>query len=79
MNQFTYGVTGSTLAGLRSNNPYAMQAAQNAAFSYQKQHEQDQFERGMMQQEQNRRNQETANMGQAMQQKYKVLGGLLGG
>lgn len=79
MNQFTYGPTGSIGQGLKSLNPYVHAQAENDAFDYQKQHEQTQFERGLMQQEQNRKGQETAAMGQAMQQKYKLLGGLLRG
>jgi hypothetical protein len=77
MKQFNYGVTGSTLMGMRSGNPFVQAAAEDNAFGHQKQHEQDMFERGMMQQEQGRRNQETAMQGQAMQQKYKILGGLI--
>lgn len=78
MKQFTYGLTGSTLAGMRSGNPQLMAAAQDNAFGHQKDHERTMFERNMMQQEQNRRNQETQMQGQALNSKYKLLGGLLG-
>lgn len=70
---FNYGVTGTTKMGLGSGNPFERAAAQDNAFAYQKQHDQDMFERSMMQQEQQRRGQETANQ----RYKYSVLGNLL--
>lgn len=70
---FNYGVTGTTKMAMGDQNPYVRAAAQDNAFNYQKQHDQDMFERSMMQQEQNRRGQETSNQ----RYKYSLLGNLL--
>lgn len=75
---FNYGVTGSTRMGMQSHNPWERAQAQDAAFGYQKDHDREMFERNMMQQEQNRRSNETQMQGQAMNKKYSLLGGLLG-
>jgi|GEM_PF-5466657 len=71
--RFSYGPTGTTRMAMGAQNPFVRAQAEDNAFSFQKQHEQDMFERGMMQQEQARRSQETAQQGE----KYRILGNLL--
>lgn len=73
MSRFPYGPTGSTRLAMGDPNPMVRAAAEDNALAYQKQENQDAFERGMMQQEQNRRGMETAFQGQ----KNKILGNLL--
>lgn len=72
------GATGTTGRLLRSSNDAQREQGENIAFEYQKAHERDQHERSLQGQEQQRRayESETARMGQ--EQKYNVLGNLLG-
>lgn len=81
MNQFSqygYRPSGTTRSMLMSGNDSLMRQGEDAAFEYGRQWDQQEHEKGLQQQEQQRRqyDSETARMGQ--QQKYGVLSHLLG-
>lgn len=77
--QYGYRPTGDVRAMLMSGNDATRQQGENAAFAYGRQWDQDEHEKRIQQQEQQRRlyDSETARMGQ--QQKFNVLGNLLRG
>lgn len=76
--QYGYQPTGSTRANLMSGNDAMIRQGENDAFAYGRQWDQQEHEKGLQQQEQQRRqyDSETNRMGQ--EQKYGLLGNLLG-
>jgi len=75
--QYGYQPTGDVAAMLQNAN--TNQQGQNAAYAYGRQYDQEEHEKALQQQEQQRRqyDSETTRMGQT--QKFNVLGNLLGG
>lgn len=76
--QYGYTPTGTTRRLAMSNNDREREQGENAAFQYGREFDQQEHEKQLQAQEQQRRqyDSETARMGQ--EQKYGLLGGLLG-
>lgn len=76
--RYGYTPTGDTRAMLNSGNDAMRQAGENNAYAYGRQWDQEEHEKQLQAQEQQRRqyDSETSRMGQ--QQKFNVLGNLLG-
>jgi hypothetical protein len=77
--RYGYRPTGDTGAMLRSTNDATRQQGENAAFYFGREYDQQEHEKNLQAQEQQRRqyDSETARMGQ--DKKYGLLGGLLRG
>lgn len=77
--QFGYMPTGSTLAAMSSNNPSDRERGQNMAYMHGRQFDQEEHEKNLQRQEQQRRMYDSETARQSQQQKFGLLGGLLGG
>lgn len=77
--RYGYNPTGDVRAMLHSGNDAMVRQGENAAFAYGRDYDQQEHEKGLQAQEQQRRqyDSETARMGQ--EKKYGLLGGLLKG
>ena len=71
--------TGTTLRMMGDSNPFVQAAGQDAYNNFSQMREQQGFERGILQQEQNRRQFDSETQREGQKMKYGVLGGLLGG
>ena len=77
--QYGYKPTGSTGRALRSGNPNEREQGENAAFAYGRDYDQQEHEKRLQMEEQQRRtyDSQTARMGQ--DKKYGILSNLLRG
>ena len=77
--QYGYNPTGSTGRMLKSTNDAEREQGENLAFGYGREYDQQEHEKRLQAQEQQRRQYDSETARQGQEKKYGLLGGLLRG